>query len=85
MNNTLRRVCTGVYVGNTSEKVFTLCVNTTVPPYGSLILKKWFSGHISMSWFDSQLQLLQYCHWKLRKSRLTVSLTKFASGLSAGV
>jgi hypothetical protein len=38
-----------------------------------------------MSWFDSQLQLLQYCHWKLRKLRLTVSLTKFASGLSAGV
>jgi hypothetical protein len=30
MNNTLHRACTGVYVGNISEKVFTLCVNTTV-------------------------------------------------------
>jgi hypothetical protein len=74
MNNTLRRACTRVYVGNISEKAFTLCVNTIVPPYGSLIRKKWFSGHISMSWFDSQLQLLRYCHWKLKKSRLNASL-----------
>jgi hypothetical protein len=80
MNNTLCRACTGVYVGNISEKAFTLCMNTTVPPYGSLICKKWFSGHISMNWFDSQLQLLQYCHWKLRKSRLTVSLTNLLMG-----
>jgi hypothetical protein len=79
MNNTLRKAWTGVYVGNISEKAFTLWVNTTVPPYGSLICKMWFSGHISMGWFDSQLQLLQYCHWKLRKSRLSVSLTKFAT------
>jgi hypothetical protein len=85
MNNTLRRACTGVYIENISEKAFTLCINTTVSPYGSLISKKWFSGHISTSWFDSQLQLLQYCHWKLKKLRLTVSLTKFASRLSAGV
>jgi hypothetical protein len=84
MNNTLRRACTGVYVGNISEKAFTLCVSTTVPPYGSLICKNWFYGHFSMSWFDSQLQPLQYCNGKLRKSRLTVSLTKFASRLSAG-
>ncbi len=80
MNNTLRRACTGVYVGNLSEKAFTLCINTTVPPYGSLIRKKLFYGHVSMSWFDSQLQLLQYCHWKLRKSRLTVSLTNLLVG-----
>jgi hypothetical protein len=33
-----------------------------------------------MSWFDSQLQLLQYCHWKLRKSRLTVSITNLLVG-----
>ena len=32
------------------------------------------------SWFDSQLQLLRYCHWKLRKSRLTVSLTNLLAG-----
>ncbi len=80
MNNTLRRACTGVYVGSISEKVFTLCVNTTVPPYCSLIRKKWFSEHISMRWFDSQLQLLRYCHWKLRKSRLTVSLPNLLAG-----
>ncbi len=80
MNNTLRRACTGVYVGNISEKVFTLCVNTTVSPYGSLIHKKWFSELISMSWFDSQLQHLRYCHWKLKKSRLTVSLTNLLAG-----
>jgi hypothetical protein len=33
-----------------------------------------------MSWFDSQLQILRYCHWKLRKSRLTVSLTNLLVG-----
>ncbi len=60
--------------------MFTLCVNTTVPPYGSLICKKWFSEHISMRWFDSQLQLLRYCHWKLRKSRLTGSLPNLLAG-----
>jgi hypothetical protein len=49
MNNTLRRACTGVYVGNISEKVFTLCVNTTVPPYGSLICKKWFLSLLLLS------------------------------------
>ncbi len=80
MNNTLRRACTGVYIGNISEKMFTLCINTTVSPYGSLICKKWFSGRISMSWFDSQLQLLRYSHWKLRKSRLTVSLINLLAG-----
>ncbi len=43
-------------------------------------MQKVVSGHISMSWFDSQLQLLQYCHWKLRKSRLTVSLANLLAG-----
>jgi hypothetical protein len=35
---------------------------------------------MSMNWFDSQLQLLQYCHWKLQKSRLTVSPTNLLTG-----
>jgi hypothetical protein len=43
-------------------------------------MQKVVSGHISMRWFDSQLQLLQYCHLKLRKTRLTVSLTNLLAG-----
>jgi hypothetical protein len=33
-----------------------------------------------MSWFDSQLQLLRYCHWKLRQPKSTVSLTNLLAG-----
>ncbi len=40
MNNTLRRACTGVYIGNITEKAFTLCVNTTVPPLRQFNMQK---------------------------------------------